>query len=289
MKTLILASTLLLAAVSATIGAITGTAATAAAQTKPTAITIATEGAYEPWNFTTPGGKLDGLEIDLANDLCARMAVRCTIVAQDWDGLIPALNARKFDAIMASMIVTEKRLAVIGFSEPYAPTAAAIMVEKTSPLAKLPGAGTTVDLGGDPAKVKAALDPIAAQLKGKSIGTQTATSNTAFLEKYFKDGVAVREYKTTEQHDLDLQAGRIDGVVAQKSSLTALLAKPDYQAFTLAGPTFVGDVFGKGIGVGLRKDDTVLKEMFDKAILAAKADGTIDKLAQKWLKTSLMN
>ncbi|KAA0595388.1 octopine/nopaline transport system substrate-binding protein [Azospirillum lipoferum] len=285
MKTLILASTLLLAAVSATIGS----AATATAQTKPAAITIATEGAYEPWNFTTPGGKLDGLEIDLANDLCARMAVRCTIVAQDWDGLIPALNARKFDAIMASMIVTEKRLAVIGFSEPYAPTAAAIMVEKTSPLARLPGTGTTVDLGGDPAKVKAALDPIAAQLKGKSIGTQTATSNTTFLEKYLKDSVTVREYKTTEQHDLDLQAGRIDGVVAQKSSLTALLAKPDYQAFTLAGPTFVGDVFGKGIAVGLRKDDTVLKEMFDKAILAAKADGTIDKLAQKWLKTSLMN
>lgn len=284
MKTLILASTLLLAAVSATVGAID-----AAAQTKPTAITIATEGAYEPWNFTTAGGKLDGLEIDLANDLCARMAVRCTIVAQDWDGLIPALNARKFDAIMASMIVTEKRLAVIGFSEPYAPTAAAIMVEKTSPLAKLPGAGTTVDLGGDPAKVSAALAPIAAQLKGKSIGTQTATSNTAFLEKYFKDSVAVREYKTTEQHDLDLQAGRIDGVVAQKSSLTALLAKPDYQGFTLAGPTFVGDVFGKGIAVGLRKDDTVLKEMFDKAIQAAKADGTIGRLAQKWLKTGLMN
>ncbi|BAI75039.1 octopine/nopaline transport system substrate-binding protein (plasmid) [Azospirillum sp. B510] len=280
MKTLILASTLLIAAVSATV---TG----AAAQTKPTAITIATEGAYEPWNFTTAGGKLDGLEIDLANDLCARMSVKCTIVAQDWDGLIPALNARKFDAIMASMIVTEKRLAVIGFSEPYAPTAAALMVEKTGPLAKLPGTGTTIDLGGDPAKVSAEIAPIAAQLKGKAIGTQTATSNTAFLDKYLKDSVTIREYKTTEQHDLDLQAGRIDGVIAQKSSLTALLTKPDYKDYTLAGPTFVGDVFGKGIAVGLRKDDAVLKEMFDKAIQAAKADGTIEKLAQKWLKTSL--
>lgn len=102
----------------------------AAAETKPTEITIATEGAYEPWNFTGPDGKLAGFEIDLANDLCARMKVKCTIVAQDWDGLIPSLTAKKFDAIMASMIVTEKRLAVISFSKPYAPTAAAFMVEK---------------------------------------------------------------------------------------------------------------------------------------------------------------
>ncbi|BAI74374.1 octopine/nopaline transport system substrate-binding protein (plasmid) [Azospirillum sp. B510] len=278
MKTLLLASTLSFAILS-----VTG----AAAQTKPTAITIATEGADEPWNFTTADGKLDGLEIDLANDLCARMSVRCTIVVQDWDGLIPALNARKFDAIMASMIITEKRLALINFSQPYAPTAAAMIVEKTSPLASLPGAGTTVDLGGDPAQVKAALAPLEAQLKDKAIGVQVATSNMAFMDTYFKGVAKIREYKTTEQHDLDLQAGRIDGVVTQKSTLGALLLKPEYKDYTMTGPTFVGGVFGKGVGVGLRKDDTVLKEMFDKAIQDAKADGTIEKLAQKWLKTSL--
>lgn len=259
----------------------------AAADEKPTAITIATEGAYEPWNFTGPGGKLEGLEIDLANDLCARMKVKCTIVAQDWDGLIPSLTAKKFDAIMASMIVTEKRLAVIAFSDPYAPTSAALMTEKSGPLAGLPDTGTTVDLGGDPAAAKAEIDKLAAVLKGKTIGVQTSTANAAFLDKYLKGVVTVREYKTTEQHDLDLKAGRIDGVVAQKSSLGALLGKPDYQDFKIAGPTFVGDVFGKGIAVGLRKDDKALKGMFDEAIKAAKADGTIDRLADKWLKTKL--
>jgi len=281
MKTAILTVAVLLATATTT-GATTG----AVAQTKPTAITIATEGAYEPWNFTSAGGKLEGLEIDLANDLCARMGVTCAIVAQDWDGLIPALNARKFDAIMASMIVTEKRLGVISFSEPYAPTSAAFMVKKSGPLAKLPGANSTVDLG-DPAAVNAALAPIAAALKGKSIGAQTGTKNTDFLDTHLKGSVTVREYKTTEQHDLDLQAGRIDGVMAQKSSLTALLLKPAYKDYTLAGPTFVGGVFGKGIAVGLRKDDATLKAMFNTAIQAAKADGTIEKLAQKWLKTSL--
>src|SRR5215217_3972856 len=83
-------------------------------------VKIATEGAYAPWNFSGPGGKLDGYEIDLANDLCARMKVKCEIVAQDWDGIIPALNASKYDAIMAGMNITDKRLEVINFSRTYA-------------------------------------------------------------------------------------------------------------------------------------------------------------------------
>lgn len=257
------------------------------AQTKPTEITIATEGAYEPWNFTGSDGKLAGFEIDLANDLCARMKIKCNIVAQDWDGLIPSLTAKKFDAIMASMIVTEKRLAVIAFSEPYAPTAAALMVEKSGPLANLPGTGTTIDLAGDKAKVEQELQPLRDALKGKAVGAQVSTANVAFLDGYFKGVVDPREYKTVEQHDLDLQAGRIDAVVAQKTSLTATLSKEDFKDYTIAGPTFTGGVFGQGIAAGLRKDDTELKAMFDEAISAAKADGTINKLAQKWMKIGL--
>lgn len=259
----------------------------AQAQAKPTSITIATEGAYEPWNFTGPDGKLAGFEIDLANDLCTRMKVACKIVAQDWDGLIPSLTAKKFDAIMASMIVTEKRLAVISFSKPYAPTSASIMVEKSGPLAKLPGTGTTVDLGGDPAKVEAELAPLRAALKGKTVGAQVSTANVAFLDKYFKGTVESREYKTVEQHDLDLKAGRIDGVVAQRTSLNTTLTKPDFKDYAIAGPTFVNGVFGQGIAAGLRKEDTALKSMFDEAIAAAQQDGTIDRLARKWLKASL--
>lgn len=257
------------------------------AETKPTSITIATEGAYEPWNFTGPDGKLAGFEIDLANNLCERMKIKCAIVAQDWDGLIPALKAKKFDAIMASMIVTPKRLEAIAFSVPYASTAASFMVAKDGPLANLPGTGTTVDLGGDAGKVDAAIKPLRDALKGINVGAQVSTANAAFLDKYFKGDVSAREYKTVEQHDLDLQAGRIDAVVAQKTSLLATLSKADFKDYKLAGPTFVGGVFGQGIAAGLRKEDTELKSMFDAAIAAAKADGTIDKLAQKWIKVSV--
>src|SRR3954447_3117329 len=90
-------------------------------------VKIATEGAYAPWNFTGAGGKLEGFEIDLANDLCNRMKVKCEIVAQDWDGIIPALNAKKYDAIMAAMTITDKRKEVIDFSVPYADTPSAFL------------------------------------------------------------------------------------------------------------------------------------------------------------------
>lgn len=262
-------------------------ATTARAETRPTNITIATEGAYEPWNFITAGGKITGFEIDLANNLCTRMKVTCKIVAQDWDSLIPSLVARKFDAIMASMIVTPARLKVIAFSKPYAPTSAAFMVDKSGPLAKLPGTGTTVDLDAAPATVDAALAPLRAALKDKTIGAQVSTANVAFLDKYFKGVVQTREYKTVEDHNLDLQAGRIDGVVAQKTSINTTLLKPGFTNYTIAGPTFVNGMFGQGIAAGLRKDDTVLKSMFDQAIAAAQADGTINQLAKKWFKTEL--
>src|SRR6478736_6196693 len=90
----------------------------AAAQGKT--VKIATEGAYAPWNFTGAGGKLEGFEIDLANDLCGRMKVKCEVVPQDWDGIIPALNAKKYDVIMAGMSITEERKKVIDFSVLYA-------------------------------------------------------------------------------------------------------------------------------------------------------------------------
>ena len=259
----------------------------ASAQKKWETVKIATEGAYAPWNFSTPQGKLDGFEPELAMELCRRMNVKCEVVAQDWDGIIPALNAGKYDAIMAGMNVTPKREEVIQFSRVYAAGPHGWGAMKDSPLAKLEGEGQILHLEKDAEAAKKMIEAWKPVLKGKTIGVQGSTTNSAFLEKYFKGVVEIREYKTTEQHDLDLKAGRIDGVVAQKSALSALLGKPDYKDFRLVGPTLVGDVFGKGFAAGLRKEDTALKAMFDEAIKSAKADGTIDRLAEKWLKAKL--
>ena len=100
-----------------------GIASLSMAQSKDwSTIRIATEGAYKPWNFTDASGKLVGLEIELAENLCKRMNAKCEIVAQSFDGMIPAINAGKFDAIMATMNITEKRKEAIAFSRPYGQT-----------------------------------------------------------------------------------------------------------------------------------------------------------------------
>ncbi len=266
--------------------ALLGLIHSAAAQDAPKAITIATEGAYAPWNFTTADGKLDGFEVDLANDLCGRMKIECKIVAQDWDGMIPALTVGKFDVIMASMFITEKRLKVIDFTQPYAVDPSGFAVAKDSELGKLGVSSQRFKLEDQPA-TQAEIDKLKPLLKGKIIGVQAATANLEFLKKYFSDVAEIREYKTTEQHDLDLAAGRIDALFAQQTALAATLSKPEYGDYTLAGPGFVGGFFGLGSGAGIRKEDAKLKEMFNGAIDAAIADGTIKTLSLKWLKSDV--
>jgi octopine/nopaline transport system substrate-binding protein len=245
-------------------------------------VRIATEGAYAPWNFSGPGGKLDGFEIELANDLCARMKVKCEIIAQDWDGIIPALQAGKYDAIMAGMNITDKRLEVIAFSEVYAATPHGWGVMKGSPLEALPGTGQVVNIDKDPEGAKKAIEAWKPLLKGKTVGVQVSTVNSAFLEKYLKDTITIREYKTTEQHDLDLVAGRVDAIFAGHGALAATKEKPEFKDMAIAGTGVRGDVLGRGVAVGMRKQDTDLKSMFDTAIKASIADGTARKLSEKW-------
>ena len=250
-------------------------------------VKIATEGAYAPWNFSGPGGKLDGFEVDLANELCGRMKVQCEVVAQDWDGIIPALNASKYDAIMAGMNITDKRLEVINFSRTYAAGPHGWGVMKNSALAKLPGTGDRLSLDTEAEAAKKVIEESKPVLKGKTVGVQVSTTNSAFLEKYYKDTITIREYKTTEQHDLDLAAGRVDAIYAAHSALTATMEKPEFKDMTIAGAGLSGDVLGRGVAVGLRKADTELKDMFDKAINDAIKDGTIEKLTKKWFKLDM--
>jgi octopine/nopaline transport system substrate-binding protein len=247
-----------------------------------TRIRIATEGAFRPWNFTEPDGKLNGFEIDLYQDLCARMKVTCEIEAQSFDGMIPALNAGKFDAIIAGMSATAKRSEVIAFSEPYGTTGQSFAVLKSGTVTALPEQGKIFSLQSDEEGALKAIDALKPVLKGKIIGVQTASIAASFVDKYLKGVVETREYKTTEQHDLDLLAGRVDLIMASMAYLSGITAKPDFADVAIVGPRFQGGILGRGSSVGLRKSDPELKVMFDTAIAAAKADGTIARLSQKW-------
>ncbi|YBV94182.1 transporter substrate-binding domain-containing protein (plasmid) [Phyllobacteriaceae bacterium JZ32] len=249
---------------------------------KWTQITIATEGAFKPYNFTRPDGTLDGYEIELSKYLCDHMKVECKLVVQDFDGMIPALNAGKFDAIMSGMSATAKREKVIAFSESYGSTGQAFATLKSSPLADMDFKGKVFSLASNEAGAIEALEKLKPLLEGKTIGVQTASTGAAFVDKYLKGVVTMREYKTTEQHDLDLVAGRVDLLMASMAYLTTAAAKPGNEDMTVTGPRFQGGFLGKGSSVGLRKNEPELKAMFNEAIQAAKADGTIKRLSEKW-------
>ncbi|MCO5151437.1 MULTISPECIES: transporter substrate-binding domain-containing protein [unclassified Shinella] len=263
--------------------ATTVTAGAAMAEEKTwTTVTIATEGAFPPYNLTKPDGTLDGYEIELSKVLCAHMKVECTIVPQAFDGIIPALNAGKFDAIMAGMSATEKRKEVIDFSLSYGSTGQAFATLKGSDLENMPMKGELFSLASNEAGARKAAEDLKPLLEGKTIGVQSASIAARFIDEYLKGAVEVREYKTTEQHDLDLIAGRVDLVMASMGYLMTAAEKPANADMAIVGPRFQGGFLGAGSSVGLRKSDPELKALFDAAITAAKDDGTIKRLSEKW-------
>jgi octopine/nopaline transport system substrate-binding protein len=256
-----------------------------AAEAQTRKIKIATEGAYAPWNFVNSQGKLEGFELDLGAEICKRAKLDCEFVAQDWDGIMPALLAKKYDVIMAGMNITPKRLETINFSLPYAAGPHGFMALKSSPLTKMPGG--EYNLSKDLIGAEKAIEELKSHLKGKVLGAQVATVNLAWAEKYFKDVAEIREYKTTEQHDLDLAAGRIDAAVAAHSAFTATMETPTGQDMAIVGPGFSGGILGLGVAAGMRKEDKDLKAAFDAAIGSAVADGTIKTLTEKWFKVDM--
>ncbi|ALT77598.1 MAG: lysine/arginine/ornithine ABC transporter substrate-binding protein [Burkholderiaceae bacterium] len=224
-------------------------------------IRIGVEGAYPPFSEVGADGKLKGFEIELVQAYCAEMKAECTLVQQDFDGLIPALQARKVDAIFASVSITDERKKAIAFSNPYYNT---------------PGRFV--------AKAGAKFDLSPAGLKGKKIGVQSATIHEAYAAAIFKQSEIVR-YQTQDQVFLDLKSGRIDMTLADTPAADfGFLKKPEGKGFAFIGPDY-DDVkyFGVGSGVGMRKaDEATLAKKFNAAIAAAQANGTFKKLNDKY-------
>ena len=243
-------------------------------------IRIGTEGAYPPWNSKDASGKLIGFEVELAWTLCRYIGQQCEIVEQDWDGMIPALIMRKFDAIMAGMSITDERKKAINFSQGYADEVASLAVMKGS---NLEGIQTSegINLTKKSGAVKKDLKTITGALAGKTVCVQTATIHQNFLESGDVGKVNVRTYKTQDEVNLDLASGRCDVALAAAVAFTDY-AEKSKKPVLLVGPTFSGGAFGNGVGVGIRKDDTELLKAFNSAINKARKNGDISRIATKW-------
>ncbi|MFN4116087.1 MAG: transporter substrate-binding domain-containing protein [Inhella sp.] len=237
-----------------------GLLATSPVFAQPGKLRIGVEGAYPPFSEVGADGKLKGFEIDLAQAYCAHMKAQCELVQIEFDGLIPALQSRKIDAIIASLAITEARRRVISFSKPYYST----------PQSFAARAGTAADISPQ-------------ALKGKRIGVQSATINEAYVNALYP-GSQVMRYQTQDQIYLDLKSGRIDYTLVDKVSAQAFIKTEGGRGLATVGPElFDSQYFGIGVGVGMRKaDEKTLGARFNAAIDAARADGSFQRLSQHY-------
>lgn len=249
-------------------------------------ISIATEGASPPWDGTDANGNLYGFDVDVGLELCNRMKVKCSFVAQDWDGIIPALLVGKYDVIMSGMAITEKRKQQIAFSTPYATGFNQFVVRKALGL----DAGDTkekVNLSTIGDKEKATIERVRSTLSGKAIGVLRSSNSEAVVKQLLGDVVSIRSYDSLDNLKLDLTAGRVDGGLADYFTWRDFLETPDGSSAVFFGPELKGGLWGPGVGAGMRKDDTELVNKFNAAIEAATKDGTIKALSLKWFKADI--
>ncbi len=228
-------------------------------------VKIGTEGAYPPFNNLTADGKLVGFDIEIAEALCVEMKVECEFVTQDWDGIIPALIAGKFDAIIASMSITDERKKVVDFSEKYYSTPPAIAVPKDSKLT-----GVT-----------------ASDLAGIRMGAQSSTTHSNYAEAKYPDA-DLQLYPTPDEYKLDLASGRIDAAIDDVIVLDEWLKTDDGACCRLLGAVTPDPVInGEGAGIAIRKGEDELRTMLNDAIKAIRANGKYQEINDKYFSVDV--
>ncbi|NGN43185.1 transporter substrate-binding domain-containing protein [Mesorhizobium sp. CGMCC 1.15528] len=231
------------------------------ANAEPLKVGIAAE-PYPPFASPDASGKWDGWEVQVAEALCAEAKLECVITPISWDGIIPALTTKKIDMIAASMSITAEREKTIAFSDKYYNTPTGIIGPKSE----------TFDASPE-------------GLKGKIIGVQVSTVHEVYAKKHFGPTAAeIKIYQTQDEANADLAAGRIDAVQADSIALNDFLKTDQGKGCCDMKGTVADDleVLGPGVGVGLRKEDTELKEKINAAIKGIRANGKYDEIAKKY-------
>ena len=226
-------------------------------------IKLAVDPTYPPLEYKTPDGKLTGFGVDIANALCAQMHAKCVWVETSFDGMIPGLLARKFDVISSSMTITPKRMQQIAFSSKISNAPARLVVRRGS-----------------------ALLPDAASLKGKRVGVEQGTSQEDYARAMWQPaGVEIVAYQNQDQVYADLTSGRLDAALQDSVQADLGFLKTARGAgfeFTGSDLTDPKGTLGTGAAIGLRKEDTDLKDKIDKAIADMIKDGTYKKIEDKY-------
>ncbi len=224
-------------------------------------LVIGTEGAYPPFNKIEADGTITGFDVEIGKALCAKMGAECTVVAQDWDGIIPGLLAKKYDMIIASMFITEERKKQVSFTNPYYLAAMTRVVPKDSPLTDFSPEG----------------------LKGKTIGAQSGTTQADYITAVYPDS-DIKLYPTQDEVNLDMVNGRLDMQVGDMLPLLDWTTKnKDGECCKIVGDPITDKKFvGEGVGIAVRQEDNALREKLNKALDEIRADGTYKKINDKF-------
>ncbi|HEU0222298.1 MAG TPA: ABC transporter substrate-binding protein [Paracoccaceae bacterium] len=222
---------------------------------------LGTEGAYPPFNFFDASGKVTGFDVEIGLALCAKMGAECEIVAQDWDGIIPGLLAKKYDFIIASMFITEERMRQVSFTDPYYRAAMTHVAPKESGLTEFTNEA----------------------LSGKVIGAQSGTTQAEFVQAMYPDA-DVRLYPTQDEVNLDLASGRLDLQVGDMLPLLEWVNKTeDGACCELVGEPITDPKFvGEGVGIAVRQEDNELREKLNQALAEIREDGTYKAINDKY-------
>lgn len=218
--------------------------------------------AYPPFYQQDASGKWGGWEVEIVMAICADQKLDCVLTPIPWDGLIPALNAKKIDTIMNSMSITDERKKEIDFSDKYYNTPTAIIGAKDQKFDATPEG-----------------------LKGKVLGVQVSTVHAAYAKKHFGASAAeIKEYQTQDEANQDLAAGRIDATQADAIALDAFLKSDQGKACCDMKGNVAPDleVLGPGVGAGVRKDDTALKDKINAGIKDIRANGKYAEITKKY-------
>lgn len=224
-------------------------------------IRVGVEGAYPPFSFVKPDGNLGGFDIEIAKALGEAAGAEIVMVAQDWDGMIPALLARKYDCIIASMSITEERKKKVAFTNKYYQAPAKFVAKK----------GEFSDLS------KAAL-------KGKNIGVQRSSTHDKYLTDNYGKDVNIKRYGSQDEVYLDMTAGRLDLFISNAVATSdGFLKKPQGKDYEFVGPDLTDPRwYGEGVGIALRQQDAALAEKLNAAIEKIREDGTYKKIQDKY-------
>ncbi|MDR5865427.1 transporter substrate-binding domain-containing protein [Halomonas koreensis] len=221
-------------------------------------IRIGVDVPYEPMEFRTPDGELTGFDIELGDALCAEIGIQCEWVVQGWDGIIPGLQARKYDAIMSSMTINDQRREQVLFSDPYFTPPSAWFAPMDAEI------GTPSD----------------ESLDGTTIGVQRGTLQDNYVTDMYGDVADVSRYATADDMVLDMDAGRLDIVFLDFPVGKSTLLDSQAGEYKVVGEmiTEPKEYFGDGFGIAFRQRDEELAAAFNEALAALKDNGTYDEI-----------